>query len=261
MPNVMEQSCNGCVRSKTRPEANPVSALGMMNCVCVCAQRKAQNLRKAQTLMSKSLFKIVRNQNCHKWITYILKSNIGMVMVIQTAMGIPIDNGRKNTCQWIDECPEDRQFAQVMTEFSVARVATHHVIPCRRGYMGLGQSWTSKNQSIIHFQAERLGTNTVVPCRASGRDLLPAKHVPVERLPPRCSRRHHALARSLRPSICQASAMDCMVPLIQKSRDGEPSLLLKSWKIRSTEVLADALNLRNEHLQMEQEGRRLISSF
>ena len=253
MPNVMEQSCNGCVRSKTRPEPNPVCSGDDELCVCVHSGRH----RKAQTLMSKSLFKIVRNQNCHKWITYILKSNIGMVMVIQTAMGIPIDNGRKNTSQWIDECPEDRQFAQVMTEFS-ASVATHHVIPCRRNYTGLGQcSWTSKLRDLALTPLCHVAPLGEICCLQSMfqlRDFLP--DVVVATMPWLGAYGHL-------PGICDGS----YGAFAKIQRFFEPSLLLKSWKIRSTEVLADALNplnLRKEHLQMdqmEQEGRPLISSF
>lgn len=63
-----------------------------------------------------------------------------MVMVIQTAMGIPIDNGPKNTSQWIDECPEDRQFAQVCPSYDGIQrercYASRHPLP--KGVHGSG---------------------------------------------------------------------------------------------------------------------------
>ena len=60
MPNVMEQSCNGCVRSKTGPEANPVSALGMMNCVCVCTAEGTESQKSTDLDVKKPV------QNCTK---------------------------------------------------------------------------------------------------------------------------------------------------------------------------------------------------
>ena len=59
MPNVVEQSCNGCVRSETRPKANP-SALGMMT--SVCAEGSAELYK----------YKI---ETAHINYTHILKSN------------------------------------------------------------------------------------------------------------------------------------------------------------------------------------------